>query len=553
MKRRRGARRLAPRDSLSPAWFAAPPIAAMVSHATALGAGFVWLDHAHLEAGLGIARPAGWFGLFTRGFAGTGYYRPLTALSLSIDALSGQPWLYHAVTVAWHAAAALALAFAASALGSARRAAVLAGVLFAVHPSSSLVADAIAFRSEAMLATLLFALVAAHVHRRPVLAACAMLAAGLTKETGLVLGPLFVIALEATRSSGGGARSRSSAERPRRVLAAEGASFAVALGLRMAFAPAWRAEHLHLTASEALGTRLASLTEAARAVLAPVDLRICDAFAITPWTTPARSPARRSPSSWDGSHGGVEAQPCCSPSPPYRSCSSSRFSAGGHRTMPTWRSRSSACSWRTRLRLPPSPSVAVRRGGRRHPPVRSRDVRGSTTLRERRVALAAGGDAQPACREGQFLLGESARARRDWSEAAARYEAALGTWPRVLAYVDRAAALQNLGTVRLEQDDLTGARRAFEDALDVTPEPMARRRLVHDLAGVALRAGDPAECWRLLEPEVARTDAFPESLYIAAKALHALHREAETRALIQRLQRMGWTGKWGLGAEGLRG
>jgi len=152
-------------------------------------------------------------------------------------------------------------------------------------------------------------------------------------------------------------------------------------------------------------------------------------------------------------------------------------------------------------------------------------------------------EARPACREGQFYLGEAARGRRAWAEAEKRYEAALGSWPGTIAYVDRAAALQNLGAVRLEQNDLPGARQAFADALDASPDPTARRRLVHNLAGVALRAGDPAECWRLLEPEVARDDAFPESIYLAAKALHALHREDETRALIVRLKRLGWTGQ----------
>jgi hypothetical protein len=211
-------------DALAPAWTLAPAAAAIASHATALTAGFVWLDHAHIEAGYALASPSGWPALFTRGFAGTGFYRPLMALSLSIDALAGAPWLYHAVSVAWHAAAATLVVFAASALGWARRAAIL-------------------------------------------------------------------------------------------------------------------------------------------------------------------------------------------------------------------------------------------------------------------------------------------------------------------------------GLARLELDDLAGARQAFADASGATSDPEMRRRLAHNLAGVALRGGDPAECWRLLEPEVARDDALPESIYLAAKALHALRREDDTRALIVRLKRMGWTGQ----------
>jgi hypothetical protein len=44
---------------------------------------------------------------------------------------------------------------AAGSLGSSRRAAVAAGILFAVQPLSSLVAGAIAFQSEAMIAAAL--------------------------------------------------------------------------------------------------------------------------------------------------------------------------------------------------------------------------------------------------------------------------------------------------------------------------------------------------------------------------------------------------------------
>lgn len=282
-----------PAETLAPAWIAAPAAAAIASHATALTAGFVWLDHAHIEAGYALAPPSGWPALFTRGFAGTGFYRPLMSLSLSIDALVGAPWLYHAVSLAWHAAAAVAVVFAASALGSTRRVAVLAGVLFAVHPTSSLVANAIAFRSEAMIVVALLGLVAAHRRRRPVLAALAVLGGALTKETALVLAPLFILALEATgrglRATEGDATerdARKARQARRRLLVAEGAALAVALGLRLAFAPAFRAEHPALSASEAIGTRLSSVARGAAAALAPLDRTVCDAFPITPWTSP---------------------------------------------------------------------------------------------------------------------------------------------------------------------------------------------------------------------------------------------------------------------------
>ena len=106
--------------------------------------------------------------LFTSGFAGTGYYRPLMALSLSIDAaIVRRAWLFHATNVLWHAVAAVLTWMAASTLGLSRRAAVAAGILFAVHPLTSLVTGAIAFRSEAMIAAALLALIVLHRKRHP--------------------------------------------------------------------------------------------------------------------------------------------------------------------------------------------------------------------------------------------------------------------------------------------------------------------------------------------------------------------------------------------------
>src|SRR5262245_57133040 len=213
-------------------------LASFCTHATALAGGFVWLDHAHIEDGLALAGQGGWLALFSRGFAGTGFYRPLTSVSLSIDAtLGGAPLLYHASTLAFHVAAAVLTFVAAGALGLSRRAALLAGLLFAVHPATSLVAGATAFRSESMIAVALLALIVLHLRARPIGAALALLAGALVKETALVLGPLLIVGLEIGRASPTAVPPR----RRRALLAAEAAALAVALILRLAFAPRWRA------------------------------------------------------------------------------------------------------------------------------------------------------------------------------------------------------------------------------------------------------------------------------------------------------------------------
>ena len=55
-------------------------LAALAAHATVLSGGFIWLDHAHIVDGAALAPPSRWLELFTQGFAGTGFYRPLMAL-----------------------------------------------------------------------------------------------------------------------------------------------------------------------------------------------------------------------------------------------------------------------------------------------------------------------------------------------------------------------------------------------------------------------------------------------------------------------------------------
>ncbi len=478
-------------------WPIAPAIAAVLAHVLALRAGFVWLDHAHIERKLAIARPAALGELFTEGFAGTGYYRPLVAVTLSIDAVVGAPWFFHVTNLAWHAAAALAVAWAAEALGASARAARIAGVLFAVHPATAVVAGAIAFRSEAMIVVALLALVVAHRREKPLAAAAALLCGALTKETALVLGPLFVAALEVERRLATPARQVSMP-----TLAAEAAALGAALALRAAFAPAWRGAAPDLSLSEAIGTRLGSVARAGLAIGLPLDRSICDATRVV----------------------GI----------------GSLAALGGALVLTAllwlaWRRRGVA--WLLVLSiLPLLQVVPVPRWWSLHyayVPLAFASIlvaeRLARTERGRIAAIAgaamlgavsllegrrfASDDAlwapeiaaDPACLEGQFYVAEVARERGDLQTATAHYEAALALQPRVLAYVDRAAAVQNLAATRLA-------------------------------------AGDPAGALAALEAEIAREDARSEVLYLAAKAAHASGDRARARELIVRLQRRGWTG-----------
>jgi Tfp pilus assembly protein PilF len=491
------------------------PASAIVAHASALAAGFVWLDHAHIEARAAIAPPAEWPRLFLEGFAGTGYYRPLVALSLSLDALAKAPVVFHATNLVWHAAAATMTAVVAELFGLPRRAATIAGALFAVHPLGALVASAIAFRSESMLLTFLLVLVWAHRKGRPWLAAGALLAAALTKETGLALAPLIVAAL---------------ASRPhlRRLHLVEAFAFAIALALRLGVGPSWRASHEPLGTSDAVGTRLASLAKSARAIALPIDRTICDAFPVTAWTAPSAIVGALVLAAvvWLARRRGLgllfalallpslQIAPVMrwwSPHYVYVACSFGAMLLAG------------AAAKATR-----AATIAIGCGIAFLAAISFMDGRryvDDAALWRPEVAK------HPACREGHFYLGDVAREQRRWDVAAMHYEAALAPRPRVIAFVDRRAALENLGTVRLEQGRFADAKAAFEQALAGTQEPSARRELTHDLAVTALRSGDADRAARLLEEETARVDALPPSLLVRAMALEQLGREDEARAL----------------------
>jgi tetratricopeptide (TPR) repeat protein len=141
---------------------------------------------------------------------------------------------------------------------------------------------------------------------------------------------------------------------------------------------------------------------------------------------------------------------------------------------------------------------------------------------------------RPECREGQFFLGDAARVAGAWDVAAYRYERAVSETPGYLAYVDRAAALMNLGAMRLSQERLAEADAAWTAALEVSRDPGQRRRLTYNLAALALRRKNPEQALGLLEPELARADPLVEALQLAARALHELGREPEAAQLLQR-------------------
>ena len=468
-------------------------LSAVAAHVTALAAGFVWLDHAHIEDGLAWAPPSEWAALFTQPFAGTGFYRPLMALGLSLDmALSGAPAFLHAVTLGWHALASVCVVTAARALGSSQRAAFLAGMAFAVHPLNSLVASAISFRSEAMSLTFLLALVVSHVRMRAAAAALAMGACALTKESTWLLGPLFVAALTlgARRE-----RALTFTSARSRVLVAEAASFALVSLLRFRFAPPWRATFQPLGWDAQVGTRLAALGKGFARALLPSPNTLCDAFpvvgvvnafALLGLAVIALLLSTRAASRSARPLLLLSLLPCAQLVPIMRWWSPHYF------YIPLALAAMTFCDF-VEQRWAKSPLLVVvaiaASALSLHDALRFRDDR---TLWAPEVAH------EPACREGQFYLGEVARQSGDLSRAARYYRMAAQAVPGVLAYSDEFSAYQNLGAVELAAGHFASARAAFSEARQRGRSERQRAEASHNLALASLALGDPRAAASLL-------------------------------------------------------
>ncbi len=119
---------------------------------------------------------------------GGGMYRPLTIATFALDwQVGGATWWFHAVNVGWHAAASAAAALLAR-RWCGDRAALVAGLLFAVHPVHVEAVANVVGRAE-LMATLfaVLSIYAALAHDRVWWSAAALAAGLLSKENAAVV------------------------------------------------------------------------------------------------------------------------------------------------------------------------------------------------------------------------------------------------------------------------------------------------------------------------------------------------------------------------------
>jgi hypothetical protein len=537
-----GVTQLAKPDRTAVRLYAAIALVAVAAHGSALLAGWVWLDHAHIEQGLAWVPLRRAWTAFTQGFAETSYYRPLMTLSLSVDAAitsarssgvhAAHPLWFHAVSLAWHAAAAVMVAAAARVLTDRRHAWWLAGVLFAAHPVTSVVANAIAFRSEAMMTTGLLGLIVAHTNRRAGWAAACILLAGLSKETGLVMAPLVLATLHVTRRQ----------HRPqgtRTLWLVETGAWLAAVTLRWVFAPGWHASHPRLAWDTAIGSRLATITESAQRILVAGDRTVCDVFPITSWSHPTAWAGATLLALWlyamargcRRCGGGcmlamLALLPALQPVPVMRWWSPHYVYlpwAFGAMCVARFAARFERAGVATATLLCAALATVSFHDGLR--------FQNDETLWRAEV------DANPYCLEGAFYLGEHERHAGNYAQAEQWYEQALRPPRGHLAYVDTVAALQNLGAVRLELGRYDDALAALERARALNRNPRRAAELTHNAALSALLDGRADKAWELIGGRCRDPRVPQHTLVLCAKTLYALGRHAESFSMLRRITR----------------
>jgi hypothetical protein len=142
-----------------------------------------------------VAHPSGMWRAFAAPYwppdFGGHMYRPLVVASFALDRLvDGTVW-FHAVNVLWHAAAAVAVA-ALAGRWSDPTGALIAGLLFAVHPVHVEAIANVVGRAEAMAALFTVLAVYAAVAGRPVAWSATAFALGLLSKENAAVAPALV-------------------------------------------------------------------------------------------------------------------------------------------------------------------------------------------------------------------------------------------------------------------------------------------------------------------------------------------------------------------------
>jgi protein O-mannosyl-transferase len=198
--RARPASQAAARGPSTPWWHPALLVAAtLIVYADALSNGFVWDDETLVVKNPGIKSLAGVPQLFASDLFPfpivSHYYRPLQSVTYAIDyAVHGlAPFGYHLTSIVLHAATAVVLYRLGTLLLGAARPALVAALLFAVHPIHTEAVTYVAGRSDPLSGLFGLGALLLAAQRRRLASLVAFALALLSREASMVLVPLVVL------------------------------------------------------------------------------------------------------------------------------------------------------------------------------------------------------------------------------------------------------------------------------------------------------------------------------------------------------------------------
>lgn len=163
-----------------------------------LNAPLIWDDQPVIQRNSALDRPPELSLFLTReyfNFSGEYSWRPAATLSYAamIRGFGRRPWAMRGVHLLAHVANGLLLALLASLVGLPAGVGLLAAALFLVHPAHTETLLCVSFNEEILCALGLLVMMIGHACRRTALAACGLVLALLSKETGLLGLPLVLL------------------------------------------------------------------------------------------------------------------------------------------------------------------------------------------------------------------------------------------------------------------------------------------------------------------------------------------------------------------------
>jgi hypothetical protein len=240
-----GGRRLEAPSSVALPWWASPrgaavivAVAAIAAYARALGNEFTYDEGLVILGAQRFLQSASFGTLFSpRYFSGSleGTWRPVCTFTYMLDAMvSITPAVFKAQSLLWHVAAAwLVMALARRLLPeSRRRYAIVAGLLFALHPVTAETVDNASFREDSLVTVFTLATLILALDGRQKLAV-GTFALGLLSKESAVMAPALLAILRLGRFDGAPERPlRATCGALLRELVPYGAVALVYLGLR---------------------------------------------------------------------------------------------------------------------------------------------------------------------------------------------------------------------------------------------------------------------------------------------------------------------------------